>query len=465
MAGKTRMKNGSKQKRFSYIEVEGVQSRYLDAALLSVCRDGALEHSLLDEFKLIKKAGITTQELKRKDRSYEELIELVSPHLLESYDYFNFLANMWNEVFQKKIIHHFDKDYSSFTMKDWDNKIRNLIDEEKLPIIAAINTLRFYKNGEIKELIKPLLENDEYIVKFYRETGIKIEGVGIIIDWDGIIDDELDIIYNFEDEVEENSLSEADLFDRSPEEALKIAAKIIIDASKRVSNFEETEKYKNLFETEKKQVEIFKAKVDELTQDLKSRDTQVQALTKENRTLTKSVDSLHGKIELQQKESGRLGGALGEIRKEKEDLEKEKVKLERRVSTIEKEANTITDKVRKEIKKEFDNKILNMQDEFDVNTFQLEKQIEELQRQLDEAQAKNVEFSDILERQAKELFTTKYDLEVVEKERNELLQKVNNTPPLDKYFEEQDAEEDIMFGFDEADIEDFVEFDNKPTRN
>ncbi|MEY8350935.1 hypothetical protein AALF16_22170 [Bacillus cereus] len=454
MAAKTGRKKGSKQKRFPYIEVEGVESRYLDAALLKVCGDGTLEHSLSDEFKLIKKAGITTQELKRKERSREELIELVSPHLLESYDYYNFLANMWDGILQKTINHYFENEYTSFTIEDWDNQIRNLIEEEVMPIYAAINTMRFYKNGEIKELIKPLLEEEEYVVKFYRETGIKIEGQEFDSDWDESIDDEL----------EENSLLEEELFDRSPDEALKMAAKIILNVSERVSNLEESEKYKKLYEFEKEQVVSFKAKVDNLTQDLKSRDSQVQTLSKENRTLTKSVDSLNGKFEEQQKESGRLGGALGEIRKEKEDLEKVKSNLERRVSTLEKEAGSITEKVQKELKKEFNKKALKKQDDYDEKIFQLEKQIEDLQRLLEEEQAKNSELSDVLEKTSKELSTTKNDLGVVEKERNELLEQVNQAPAKEEDKEEQE-DDDIMFGFNEEDIEDFVEFDNRPTRN
>ncbi|QXW42329.1 hypothetical protein KXJ78_27450 (plasmid) [Klebsiella grimontii] len=244
-----------------------------------------------------------------------------------------------------------------------------------------------------------------------------------------------------------------------------MAAKIILNVSERVSDLEESEKYKKLYDFEKEQVVSFKAKVDDLTQDLKSRDSQVQTLSKENRILTKSVDSLNGKFEQQQKESGRLGGALGEIRKEKEDLEKVKANLERRVSTLEKEAGSITEKVQKELKKEFDKKALKKQDDYDEKIFQLEKQIEDLQRLLEVEQAKNSELSDVLDKTSKELSTTKNDLGVVEKERNELLEQVNQAPAKEENKKEQDADDDVMFGFNEEDIEDFVEFDNKPIRN
>ncbi|WP_210367771.1 hypothetical protein [Bacillus sp. REN3] len=463
MAGKTGRNKGSRQKRFSYIEVEGVESRYLDAALLKACGDGILEHSLSDEFKLIKLAGITTQELKRKERSLEELIALVSPHLLESYNYYNFLANMWDKILHKTINHYFENNYVNFTLDDWNDQIRNLIDEEKMPIYAAINNMRFYKNGEIKELIKPLLQNKEYVMKFYYETGIKIEGQGIDIDWDGIVDEEIEELFEVEDELEENSLVEEKLINRSPEEALKMAAKMILDVSERVSNLETAEKYKKLYESEKEQVVSFKEKLDELIQELKSRESQVQTLSKDNRKLTKLVDSLNSRLEQQQKESGRLGGALGEIRKEKEELEKDKANLERRVSTLEKDLGAITEKVQKELKKDFDKKALQMVDDYDERKLQLGKQFGELQRLLEEEKDKKSELSYTLEKTNKELTSMKNDLEIVEQERNELLEKVSKASVKEEI--KADSEDDVMFGFDEEDIEVFVEFDNKPTRN
>ncbi|MEM5672985.1 hypothetical protein AAHB54_23920 [Bacillus cereus] len=95
----------------------------------------------------------------------------------------------------------------------------------------------------------------------------------------------------------------------------------------------------------------------------------------------------------------------------------------------------------------------------------MEKQIEDLQRLLEVEQAKNSELSDVLDKTSKELSTTKNDLGVVEKERNELLEQVNQAPAKEENKKEQDADDDVMFGFNEEDIEDFVEFDNKPIRN
>ena len=70
-----------------------------------------------------------------------------------------------------------------------------------------------------------------------------------------------------------------------------------------------------------------------------------------------------------------------------------------------------------------------------------------------------------LESVKKELDTTKLDLRVVESERNELVEQMKNV--TNNTFNAADSENDdeILFDFNEEDIEDFVEFDNKPTRN
>lgn len=463
MVGKLGKKKGNKQKRFPYIEVEGVENRYLDAALLQTCGEGVLSNSLNDEFKLLKKAGITTQDLKKKKYSHVELVALISPHLLESYDYYNFLANMWEDIQVKTLNHFFAGNNSNFTIEDWDSKIRNLIDEEKMPVYAAVNFFRFYKNGELKELIKSLLREEEYMIQFYRETGIKIKGHDI--DCEALDDEkENEDSFDLEEDTEEIVMPRKELLDRAPDDALRLAARIILNVSERMSKLGEAQEYKKKYELEKEKVSTLTAKVDELTQEVKSKESQIQSLSKENRTLNKTIDTLSSKVEHQQKEAGRLGGLLGEVRKGKEELQQANVVLERRIKSLEKEASAITEKVEKELKKEFDNKILKMQIEFDEKTSALEFQLAEFKRLLEEEQSKNETLSSELEEMIKELETTKNDLRFVEKERNELAEQLKNTPANTQEELVYD-DDDSLFGFSEQDIEDFVEFDNKPTRN
>ncbi|MBN8194204.1 hypothetical protein JI667_18905 [Bacillus sp. NTK074B] len=460
MAGKTRKRNGSKPKRFPYIEVEGVESRYLDAALMHSCEsDGALEYSLSDETKLLKKSGITTQSLKMKQYTQKELIALVSPHLLESYDYYNFLANMWENILNKTINYYFDDDYVDFTLEDWQKEIEELVKDEDMPIFAAINTLRFYKNGELKELIKPLLNEPNHVIHFYRETGIKMEEFDI--NWDEINEPALEEAFTLEEELEEKALG-----NRSPEDTLKMAAKMILSVSSHVSGLEEVEEFKEMYEVEKEQVVNLQRQVDELTATLKSRDSKIKSLSKDNRALAKSVDSQNAKLDLQQKEVGRLGGLLGEVRKEKEEIEQENSILNRKVKTLEKDTASITQKVTKELTKEFNKKSLHIQDTHEENTRFLENQIQELQRILEQERSSSNELSSQLEKTKEALNSREADLAIVESERNELFEKLNSMPVnRDNGKSRSNKEDDLLFGFDEQDIEDFVEFDNKPTRN
>jgi hypothetical protein len=460
MAGKTRKRNGSKQKRYPYIEVEGVENRYLDAALMqSFESDGALEYSLSDETKLLKKSGITTQSLKMKQYTQKDLIALVSPHLLESYDYYNFLANMWENILNKTINYYFNDDYVDFTLEVWQKEIGKLVEDEDMPIFAAINTLRFYKNGELKELIKPLLNEPDNIIRFYHETGIKI--VDFDIKWDEINEPALEETFTLEDELEENSL-----VNRSPEDTLKMAAKMVLSVSDLVSGLEEAEEYKEMYETEKEQVGVLKRQVNELTATLKSRDTKIKSLSKDKRALAKSVDSQSVKLDLQQKEVGHLGGLLGEVRKEKEEIEQENSILNRKVKTLEKEAASISQKVTKELTKEFNKKSLHIQDTHEENTRFLENQIQELQRSLEQERSNSIELSLQLEKTKEDLNSREIDLSKVESERNLLIEQLNSIPVnRENGKSSSDKEDDLLFGFDEQDIEDFVEFDNKPTRN
>lgn len=452
-------KRKSKVKRFPYIEVEGVKSYYLDAALLRTCGPGALEHSLSDELKIIKKAGISVQDLKKNTYNHQELVEKVSPYLLESYDFYNFLVNQWDEILHNTLNKHFsDVDYAKFTLDDWDVEIRELYMSE-MPVYAVINFLRFYKNGELKELIPQYFEEEDFVIEFYEETGIKVEGMDI--DWDSVGDDlpfDAELLAGLNDED-----ITPEFFERNPQDALMVAAKLILGVSERIGDLGDAEAYKELYESEKSKTEHLQAKVDELGQEVKSKDATNQSLSKENRTLSKSVDTLNSKLEQAQKESGRLGGLVGEIRKEKESLEKANNVLEKRVATLEKEAGAVAEKTKKSLEAEQHSKTLKMQMQFDETTMELENQIKELRRLLEEEQTKTAVLSGDFEEKDHQLKIAKNDLQVVEKERNELLEQLKNAPATKEIAPEN--EEDLLFGFDEEDLEEFVEFDNKPTRN
>jgi DNA repair exonuclease SbcCD ATPase subunit len=448
VAKKIVSKKSNKVKRFPYIEVAGIQNQYLDAALLQCLDKESLAFALRDEFKILKKAGILPADLKQNKLSKEDLIRLVSPHLLENYNFYNYLAQKWDNIQIKTLNNHIKVDYSSFSLEQWINQIKTLIQENDMPVFAAVNLLRFYNNGELKELIQSIL--DDFAVQFYYESGVQMEGYEI--DWDEV-DEE---IVKYEDESEELDLSDEEI-ERKPEETLRLASRLIELVADQLTELEDTEEYKTLYEQEQERNENLTRKLEALNQEVKSKESQHQALLKENRTLSKNVDALTTKLEQTKKELGKLGLSLGEIRKEKEDFEKSNGIFERRVNTLEKEQNSIGEKVKQEVKREYDLKIILMKDEY-------EKRLDLLKRELDEKEKEQVQMnndlaSTELERIMKELETVKNDLRVVERERNELAEQINTLNRT-----EGDSQ-DHIFGFNEDDIEDFVDFDNKPTRN
>ena len=457
-------KRTSKVKRYPYIEVEGVKNCYIDASLLQCCDEGALSSSLSDELKVLKKALITPQDIKQNKYSFEELIKRVSPHLLESYGFYNLLANKWDEIQEKTLNRFFDENYINFTLDEWNTEIRRVIDEGEVPFYVSINLLRFYKNGEYKELIKKLFEEEEYVIRFYYETDIQIEGLNI--NWDEVTKNQFEEILEFDEELEGIEMSKEELLTRKPQEALKIAAKIIEGVTEQVTQLSEVQEYKELYEIEREKIKLSSQKVEDLNQEVKSKEAQIQSLSKENRTLKKNGDNLNNKLEQHQKEVGRLGQSLGEIRKEKEEVEKTNVSLNRRINSLERETNSITEKIENEIKKTYDNKIIKLQLKNDENLNTLERELEKVNKELEEEQAKYEILSAELELVKKEFNLTKNDLRIVEKERNELLEQVNSSlNDVTNEVATSEEDDDLLFDFNEDEIEDFVEFDNKPTRN
>ncbi|MGG3469000.1 hypothetical protein ABES02_16150 [Neobacillus pocheonensis] len=447
MGKKLVTKKSNKVKRFPYIEVSGIQNQYLDAALLQCIDQESLSFALRDEFKIIKKAGILPAELKQNKFSKEELVEQVSPHLLENYNFYNYLAQKWEGIQTQTLKNHFKEDYSSFTLDQWADEIRTMIQENDMPVFASVNLLRFYNNGQLKVLIHSILE--DFAVQFYYESGIQMEGYDI--DWDEV-DEEL--AAEFEDESEELDLSELEN-EQKPEERLRLASRLIGLVADQLSELEDSSEYKALYEQELQETVKLHEELVNLNQEMKTKESQHQVVVKENRTLSKNVDSLTTKLEQSKKELGKLGLSLGEIRKEKEDLEKVNGVLERKVNTLEKEQNSIGEKVKQEVKREYDLKILLMKDEYEKKLYQLERELDEKEKEKEQTDMASSELESI----RKELETIKNDLGVVEKERNELAEQIN---ALNRTKEDS---EDPLFGFNEDDIEDFVEFDNKPTRN
>lgn len=451
-----------KTKRIAYIDVEDIENNYLDTALLQVYNEATIPDVISDELKILKKAGVRVQDIKQDKYTGKELVALISPYLLENYNFYNHLANMWDEIQTGMLRDMFDEDIDQYASDEWDTELSNMIEDAIIPAYAAVNLLRFYKNGAHKHCIKPILE--EFAIEFYRETGVQYEGADV--DWEEVEDDEFDL--SFDDiNLEDHDSFEKQFMKKMPDEALRLAANLIDGVAERISGMNETLDYKEIYEKEKEQREQFQLERDTSSQELKSKESQLASLQKERNTLAKKVDILENKVDTQQKETGRLGQALGELRKEKEEAEKANTALERKVATIEKEQEKLEEKAQKAAKLEYDQKMVAMQMDHDSKVETLERERDAAQGTLEETKTQYDSLSSEHDNAKKELETLKNDLFVVEKERNELMEKLENAnkTPVKVPPEQEEEDDDLLSGFDEDDIGSFIDFDNEPTRS
>lgn len=448
-----RQKNGGKVKNIRYIEVEGVKNEYLDAALLFTCGHDVLNTYLQSEGKLIKKAGITIQNLKQDVLEYNDIIHAVSPHMLESYTFYNVLANSFERKLLALVESHFGDEYQDFDKEMWDSSLRKLLLEDEIYLPIAINILRFYKNGEFKELIQTLLSEEEYALKYYDELGIKIEGFDL--DWDERLRQKYEGMLGLEDfEVPTESITENGL---NASSKLKIVLKMLNDVATEVEGLGDHKELEGLLYSEQERVKALTQQIDQLKRDVKSKDTQSKVLNKENRALVKQLETANQKIEQHQKEIGRLGQALGESRKEQESLEKTNTHLERRVTMFDAEKKSITSTMKRDYEKA-SLKAIEREES-------LKKQLSEQESLLGLEKDKNAQLNEELVGLKADFEQANAILEATELERNELINQLNEVSTGNPVQSNTNDSKDELFDFDVNEIDDFINFDNKPTRN
>lgn len=450
----------SRTKQYPYIVVDGVPNKYLDAALVSSLKNDILFHALKDEPKIMKKAQLSFIDLNKQRFSKIELVEKISPYLMESYKFYNTLANLWNENIPQILAELENRGFTlESSLQEWKGAFDEEIKSGGLSLYTAINTLRFYKSGEYKELITVILEENPE--KFYDETGMKLEeGFDLKIDWDTIENQKEDM--GMEELEEYLSILKEDK-EPSAKMSLAVAMKLIKGVSLNVANFDEVEDLKNKYETEISKGEVLTKNVSELTVQLKAKDNQNEKISKELKTLTKNLDKTNTNLEKHKKDHGKIGHQLGEVRKEKEEIEKAYKVLQRKINTFENESKLIRDKIEKELRIQYDSLFVQKSMENEAELKQLQHEIHDLKSILKLEKEKTLNSCTELENIQKILVTTKDDLKIVESERNELVKQMQNQPAVKS--ETVIDEDDVLFGFNGEEIEDFVEIDNKPTRN
>jgi len=319
-------KTRKKDKKIRYIVVEDVKNEYLDAALISICSDDTFSNTVSNELKILKKAGITPQEIKADRISRNEIIKKISPFLLESYDFYNLLANKIEKIQDEILNNLFEKRYLNFDTNQWISSVKTTVLDEEISLSMMINILRFYKNGEFKNVIYLLLNEEEFVLKFYEELQIKIEGFDL--NWKNIIDIPFD--NKTTGELKQSSLSVRGK-DSDTSFKLQAAIEMLNDVIAEVDELHKVKELNAQLESKNEVIESLKQELNQMKKDVRPKDSRIKSLEKENRALNKQAEMFGQKNELLQKEVGNLGKSLGELRKMQESLENENKLLERKV--------------------------------------------------------------------------------------------------------------------------------------
>ncbi len=445
-------KTTKEAKKNAYIEVDGIENKYLDAALLHSVDEEKIYGITLDELKILKKAGVTVAEVKKKTIDEVELKNRISPYILENYNFYNLLVNNWHENGNPQTdVINFEEISESLSPQ----VINDILDREDVLVHTVINFLRFYKNGEYKSLISLIFSEESNLLKLYEETGIKVERENI--NWDKKKLTEVNDLDNDSNPDKRDKTGDR-IF--SSKEALTFAAGLITDVAAELSKFEEKDTINELYEVEKETNEKLINENKEISKEVKSKNTQIKSFEKEKQRNEKTIGKLNEKIDIQQKEIGKMGLQIGEYRVTIENTEKNNQSLKSQIETLNKDKKKNEEKIKKDIIQENNLKSLKMQVNFDEKTKGYEQKIYDLEKRIKELEEYNSNLSESLENNIFELNKVKSDFFELEEENMKIKEKLNSK---EMSVVEPSVDEEIDFS--EEDLGAFIGFDNKPTQN
>lgn len=471
----------NKVKNLRYIEVDGVPNKYLDAALMCGCSYEFTNELIQTESKLLNKIKITAQDLKQNKYSHKQLIQLVSDHLLDNYKLFNMIGNISNRVAENVIKEEIGSNYKRLSQDQWAIELKKLNLKEEVSLYTIINFLRFYKGGEFKNLISDLLEENEAAAKFYQETNIRIDNFmtadKVVIDdmdlpWSGVektsLTDDIELPWNTVDFDSKKQTTFS--VENTPQpligEKLIAVIETLDELRLEVQSYEDVKSIKEtLAKVEGKNEELTNT-LKKAIQESKVFEARTKSLTKENNLLKKSSDNQKMKIEQYQKEAGRLGLTLGEIKQEKEEIEKTNINLNKQISNFERNEKVALKKLERDLKKEHAKELERIKADFERNRLVYEEQIISLKTTIQKEQTRNEELYEEFISVQQHVDQMKTSMQIVINERDTLLKTAEQSSINMNNTEVKEENEDLLdFEFNEIDLEDFIEFNNKPNKN
>ncbi|MDF0728892.1 hypothetical protein PY093_19965 [Cytobacillus sp. S13-E01] len=299
-------------KRYPYVDVEGIDSAFLDACLLLTLDTEIICNSISDEKAVISKSNLSMKQIITKNVDKLELIRAISPLIKESYSLYNYLVSI-NMATIEKLIDVINSDASTS-----DDELKNLIEEEvfeeSIYYCYYVTWLRFKE--QFQNEIKGILEH--FGNTFQEETGLLLGEDYILREKEGDTEDGV-----------ENSVEIT--FDSIIKDLVTLRGRIEKDTFR--------EQYEEAMVTNKK----FEVEIEELQKNLKGTSDQLQVKeqqlvtnTKEQSQLKKKLENEKKASELKNKEIGKLGSELGEIRKEVIELRKENDRFAKEIANARK---------------------------------------------------------------------------------------------------------------------------------
>ncbi|OME19920.1 hypothetical protein [Paenibacillus odorifer] len=436
-------KQGSSIKRNPYVSMDGLygmKDELLDAALLSHFSDSEIYTVIYNNATptLLRTINVSKLELKKTEGSL--LREKISGILNNNYDLYNKFVNRYTNFLESTLNVLANK--TNRTHDEVVQSIDEFYKKDVIPTHTTINILRHYKNGLHKQLLVPLLaeQNPESLYEeLISKQAPNINSQGNNLDEEN---------ENKSQEVEEDLIGdfaqnkESDIKD-APSEIIQNVIRMLERASEIVQETEGDGKYRDLYEdlmdehtTLEETVYTQSNKIKELEKIIKLNTKQINGFSAEINQLKTTNTKLSQNNDNQLKEQGKIAQALGETRRERDELLAEKEALSRKLINYEKETKKIIDEKLSIAREELNKELKKSQ----INLDEAKQEVEILKNKMEIQNNNLVELQSELEESINELEKIGKDYHLLLSEREELREKQKQAEEVGQNEEESNLD-------------------------
>ncbi|MEK4439117.1 hypothetical protein [Paenibacillus sp. FSL K6-2862] len=447
-------------KRYAYITLDNIGelgNDYLDFILLEQFSDKELQVIIATNPTLLKALKLTKTKVLKGQVNIADLRVELSNNMKYHYEFFNkivttFMNNSEGEI--KNLLTQSDAPeatvFASFP---------KMCEKEEIDLSLAINTLRFYKNGQYKEYIHPIYQfvsRHGHEEKEVDEVAAANENISLTREEHSTVETEIQSLTSgdkdddFEDVIPIVNSLENLLHDLKQKVNQANSSYKRMDVSY-YENLEELSNFDDLVIKKDKEIEEYKKQMKNWNKQTIGYTTEISQLKKTNVILQEKIDN-------QLKEHGKTSQSLGELRKEKEALQADNDTLKRKLVTYEKNQEKQQNLITAQLQKEFNQKHIANQ----LVQDQLSHQVEVLSRQFEESSLANQALQKEVVELELVLKKIRIENELIISERDDLSQKLNEKEGL-KSSSVLEGENDDVKHVEVDDLFEFVNFNNQPS--